>query len=599
MEEKVIGDGESSHSLYSLLRACQRGQRFAVVGSHDDIDESITPFLNKLYVDDTREDELIQDYFVNEYEEDGKLLVISGSAGDGKSALLSKGYISAQASGNTSVTKSRINMDATAADTKHQRYHERLREFFDNVLGDAESGTGPRSGLAINYGLAVDFFQRGGAAEESESYKRVWDALQASREQTDGIYQTDSMVIINLSQRELYSTHPDSFGQGLLSKMLDRFGVDNEEESPLYHAYIKESEECPASENCPLHYNVSEFGSPDVRRQIARIIAGWNIVTGSYFNPRSIMDLAASILLPDVDHDALEREGECPIGEAVEAGNIDPSPEDLLWNRVFDVLARGDGQMANQIDPLARSSIKLDTKVLRWRGKRDELIEELSEPPGSTEADIVQLIKTTLRYQYLNADADVDGLLETDSFAEYQAALTLLNKENPERAKELGNKVGSLFSNVKDSLRGWSGQKRGSNEIEFVDARRSPAYRFLSRWGDPTVDTDLSEKETRKQTVPGRISIQLDNPTAADEKPIRIPLTYELYQLMEQINQGYTPSAVDVEQSEAVTQIKSRISELTRKRNFVKVVNRSNDREFTVQQNEYGAPTVHREGTWE
>lgn len=597
--EEVAQGGESSHSLYSLLRACQRGQRFAVVGSHDDIDETITPFLNKLYVDDTREDELLREFFVEEYQDDGKLLIISGSAGDGKSALLSKGYISAREAGHTSVTESRINMDATASDTKHQRYQERLCDFFDTVLPDGKSGEGPRSGLAINYGLAVDFFQGRKTAEEAPRYERVWEALQASREQTDGIYRTDSIIVINLSQRELYSTHPESFGEGLLSKILDRFGVDNEDGSPLYQAYLRETEECPAGERCPLHYNVTEFSSPEVRRQIARVIAGWNIVTGSYFNPRAILDLVASILLPEVDPDPLDQDAECPIGKAIESGDLKPSVEDLLWNRVFEVLAEGEGEMANQVDPLARSSISLDTKILRWRGNRRELIEELSEPPGCTDAEMIQLIRSTLRYQYLNGAEDVEGLLETDSFIEYQAALTLLNHDKPPGAQELANKVGLLFSKVKDSLRGWSGQQRGSNEIEFVDARRSPAYRFLSRWGDPTVNTDLSERETRKQTVPGRISIQLDNPTAADEKPIRIPLTYELYQLMEQIDQGYTPSAVDIEQSEAVTQIKSRISDLTRKRSFVKVVNRSNAREFTVEQNEYGAPTVRKEGSWE
>jgi hypothetical protein len=597
--EEFMESGESSHSLYSLLRACQRGQRFAVVGSHDDIDETITPFLNKLYVDDTREDELLREFFVEEYQDDGKLLIISGSAGDGKSALLSKGYISAQEAGHTSVTESRINMDATAADTKHQQYQERLRDFFDTVLADAKAGEGPRSGLAINYGLAVDFFQREKTAEESEEYEMIWEALQASREQTDGIYRTDSTIMLNLSQRELYSTHPDTFGQGLLLKILDRFGVDNEPESPLYDAYRRESEDCPAGEDCPLHYNVSQFADPEVRRRIAQVVAGWNIVTGSYFNPRGMLDLVASILLPDVEDDLLDREAECPIGEAVDAGDFTPTADDILWNRVFNVLAEGEEKMASQVDPLSRSSISLDTRVLRWRGKRDELLDELSSPPGSADAEMIQLIRTTLRYQYLHESEDIDGLLETDSFTEYRAALTLLNQDNPPRARELGDDVGKLFSKVKDSLRGWSGQQRGSNEIEFVDARRSPAYRFLSRWGDPIVDTELSERETRKQTVPGRISIQLDNPTATDEKPIRIPLTYELYQLMEQINQGYTPSAVDIEQSEAVTQIKSKISDLTRKRNFVKVVNRSNAREFTVEQNEYGAPTVKKKGSWE
>lgn len=597
MEEESAHEGEISHSLYSLLRACQRGQRFAVVGSHDDIDESITPFLNKLYVNDTPEDEILNDFFVDSYEDDGKLLIISGSAGDGKSALLSKGYLAAKAAGNSAVEKSRINMDATAADRKHQRYEERLLDFFENVLPDAAASDGPRSGLAINYGLAVDFFQQHDFTTSAENLEMVWEALKESRKRTDGIYRDNSLIVINLSQRKLYSTHPNSLGDGLLRKMIDRFGIDNESQSPIYAAFQQENEYCPAGEQCPLHYNVEQFGSPDLRGRVAEVIAGWNIITGSYFNPRGILDLIASILLPDVPADRLDRDTECPIGAAIEDGTITPSVDHLLWNRLFDVLADGNSRLANRVDPLSQSSIELDTKVLGWYGQRDELVSQLTSPPGISEADTIQLIKTIFRYHYLTGSEEIRGLLESDSFIQYSSALTILKYDSPSDESELGDRTGELFRTVRNSLRGWSGRQRNSQEIEFVDAQRSPAYRFLSRWGDPKVLPEPSESETRKQTVPGRISLQLDTPAGSDEL-IRIPLTYELYLLMEQINHGYTPSAVDIEHSEAVTQIKSKFSDLTRKRDYVKVINRSNSREFTIQQQEYGKPTVEREGSW-
>lgn len=605
MEAEQSPSAGGRHSLFSLLQACQRGQRFAVVGSHVDIDDSITPFLHKLYVDETPQDEIIDRFFVDEYQDDGKLLVITGSAGDGKSALLSKGYLGAQEAGHTSVTEARVNMDATATDEKHQRYNESLDEFFDTVLSDIERESGPRSGLAINYGLAVEYFEHNDVKNRSEQHQAVWEALKNSREDPNGIEgdpRDDTITVLNLSQRELYSTHPDSFGEGLLKKILDRFNVENED-SPLHDAFVREAENCPAGEQCPLRYNVEQFASEAVRTRVAEIIAGWNIITGLYFNPRSILDLTASTLLPDINPDRLEQDAECPVGAVIDSEDIEPSVDDLLWNRLFNVLASADSQMANRVDPLARTSIDLDTRVLSWRGKHDSLQEELSRPPGADRAGIVQLIRTRLRYQYLVTEADenlesIDALLESEAFKNYQATLTLLNNDDVPREKELGNDVGQLFSTVMDSLQGWSGRRGKGNEIEFVDARRSPGYRFLSRWGDPSVNREQSEINTRRQTVPGRISLHFNSPGNDVRQAIRIPLTFELYQLMIQISNGYTPSGVEIEHSEAVTQIKSNLSDLTRKRDFVRVINRSNSREFTVKQNEFGSPTIKRQGEW-
>lgn len=598
MDEASSSDGDPNHSLYSLLRACQRGQRFAVVGSHDDIDESITPFLNDLYVDDTTQDQRVSNFFADQYESDGKLIVVTGSAGDGKSALLSKGYLAARETGHSEVTESQINMDATASDSKHQRYKDRLQEFLERVLPQAENGEGPRAGLAINYGLAVDFFQQHNASSDNESFQNLWQALQDSRKDPDGIEQTDSIEVINLSHRELYATHPDTLGEGLLLKMVEKFGVDNAAESPIATAYERERDQCPAGDSCPLHYNVQALAEPAIRRRIAELIAGWNIITGTYFNPRGILDLLASILLPGIPQEKMETDKPCPVGAAVTNGAVAPQPDHLIWNRLFAVLSRAESKMATRIDPLAQSSIELDTWVLTHRNNRGELAEMLDNPPGTSEATSLEVIKTALRYQYLKEE-DLPGLLEQPAFTQYQSALTILNNDDPQQGQAVGEGIKEFYSTVKEALRGWSGPNMKSDEIEFVDANRSPSYRFLSQWGDPKEDHENTQEETREQTVPGRIHIKYENPTSNDGQRILIPLTFELYQLMRQITQGYTPNAADIEHSEAVMQIKAKLADLTRKQEFMRVINRSNERQFTIDNSPYAAPTVHREGEWQ
>lgn len=71
--------------LYDLLYFCQEWQRVAIVGSRSDDD----PVRNQLYVPQ-EEGEFVQE-FIGSHHDDGQMLIITGSAGDGKSALPQRG----------------------------------------------------------------------------------------------------------------------------------------------------------------------------------------------------------------------------------------------------------------------------------------------------------------------------------------------------------------------------------------------------------------------------------------------------------------------------------------------------------------------------
>jgi hypothetical protein len=96
------------------------GEAGAIVGGHIDRNE----LRQGLYIT-TDEDSLVNSFFVDDYADDGKLLIITGSAGDGKSALLSRAFLKAQNQGISSLTEDQIHMDATAS-TEKQRHMTKL-----------------------------------------------------------------------------------------------------------------------------------------------------------------------------------------------------------------------------------------------------------------------------------------------------------------------------------------------------------------------------------------------------------------------------------------------------------------------------------------
>lgn len=566
-------------SLYGLLRSCQLGQAGVVVGGH--IDRN--PLRQELYVP-TKEDELLRSFFVDDYEEDGKLMILTGSAGDGKTALLSRAFVSARDEGISSLTEDCIHLDATEATNKHGTYTEDLTTFLDRAQKDLETESGPRKGLAINLGLAIDFFER---QERHEDYPRIWKALDAIREgRTPG---DKDVVVIDLGNRETFDRDPEDLGRGLLSEILEKFNA-TDPDSPLHKVYREEMETCPAGEDCLLRYNVEQLADEKVRRNLGRILAGSSLIQGSYLNPRAILDLITSILLPpDLREIAVEGSG-CPVGRALEDG-AHPKPSAVFWNSVFKQVTPRGPKNRGFLDPASVPSRDEDLNILSWTPNPAPIRQKLGKLAARKGFETSDLIRTYLRKQYLIGEHDADIAIDWSWFKEFAGALKYLNldREIAEEKQDLGEKAGDVTETVRGALRGWAGSTDGGDFVEFVDGIQSRDHRMLSRWGNPRVEMDESRRLTRRESRPGQIWVVLrrQNPTMTDS-PVKVPLTFELYVLMKRIQRGYNPNAVDVERSEGLRLIQSRISEFTDKNELVKILDRQGDERYRIRRDDIG-----------
>jgi DNA phosphorothioation-dependent restriction protein DptF len=573
----VRQDEESTETIYDLLYACQRGQRVAIVGSHSDED----PLRNQLYVEQ-QEDEYVLDFFDHEYADDGRLLILTGSAGDGKSALLARGYDRA----SDRIPERRVNMDATEARRKDGDYAERLTSFFEHMLDDVEAESGPRSAVAINYGLAVDYFERRSAPGAFDS---VWDAMQAS--QTDLLYRPDdaNITVINLSHRQTYDVHPERLGGGLVRDLLDRFDPTTAE-SPFTDAYEREQGECPAGDDCVLQYNVRQLTRTDVKDNLAKVLAGWSLATGSYLNPRTIIDTIASSLLP-IELQELPEHAVCPVGSAIIGGTLDVEEEALLWNATFQVMGTETNRGASGLDPASYTNFETDQKTLAWGADISKLDEQLQTVPATALDSLPGKVRTLLRQKYLTG-ADGDTILDDPPFKQFLSALVYLGEDNT--SPKLQERTKTLLNTTKTALSSWTGQRRADELVEFVDGQRSPDYRYLSQWNEPSFATGESARETQALAVPGRIKLMTEPPPKMDAK-VPVPLSFETYRLMTRISEGYTPNATDLNRSHAIRMLHSRLDEFTRKREAVTIENRTGSREINVKKGDLGI-SVSSEG---
>lgn len=577
---------QKSESLYELLKSCQLGESGSIVGSHVDRNQ----LRKELYVR-TDEDRRVEEFFGEDFQLDGKLLVLTGSAGDGKSALLSRAYEEAMDAGITELTPECVHMDATASTKKHETYVEELTNFLDTVVAEQSAG-GPRKGLAINLGLAIDFFDRQGKAED---YPEIWNAIDAVRSSSETV--KGDVHAINLSHRRTYETAPEHLGAGLLQEIADRFDV-SDTDSPFHDAYQHEVASCPAGSDCPLRYNVEQFADPAVRERVVELIAASSILHNSYLNPREILHQISSLLLPQPLQAYDHPDANCPIGTAVNY-NAKIESEGLLWNALFTQLDGDDPTQNSYLDPAALAGLETDQQILNWTADSESLNTALGETPNISWTSRSEKIRTVLRQRYLREGMGEDPLSEWSWFDEFVGALSYLQLEDPRDASDqIEEHTQNLFRTVKQALRGWTGYARQSNQIEFVDGVRSTDYRFLSEWTDPKIDPVASSEYTRAESLPGQLWIVLKPHQAQSQQSnIPIPIRFGLYLLMKRIIRGYSPNSRDLEQSEGIRLIHSRLSEFTQKDQTVSVIDKSEEILVHLERGELGRIDVSLGGS--
>jgi len=574
---KATSSELEEQSLFELIRSCQMGEAGAIVGGHIDRNE----LRQALYVE-TDEDELVSDFFTDDYAEDGQCLIITGSAGDGKSALLSRAFQRA----GTEVEQSHIHMDATASREKHETYDDTLRDFLDTVSQCLDAGSGPRTGLAINLGLAIDFFERQG---HKADYPNIWAAIDGARSQR--VHTAGSVTTLNLSHRSTYNYADSRLGDGLLRTIVEKFAFDDPD-SPFYSAYQRSIEYCSDPSHCPFHYNIGLFTDESIREEVAKLIAASGLINNVYLNPRAILDLVAKMLIPEPLQEVTNTGSECPVGDARSRGQKFSS-EALTPNAIFTRLAIHDDHSRGYLDPAAQADLDIDEQILEWSADPTAIDAEFEGVPLWTEYPLEDRIRTKLRVGYLRDTNAVDTARDWMWFKEFTGALTFFDPPIDVDGDSFKRQASDTIETVTAALKGWTGDRASEDWIEFVDGIKDE-YTFLSKWEEPTPLRDESRTATKEETIPGQLWVVLD--PGKRDVTIPVPVTFDLYVLMKRISRGYSPNARDLEQSEGIRLLHSRLSEFTDKQDTVRITNAAGGHLLEFTRDAFGTVQVEAGG---
>lgn len=233
------------------------------------------------------------------------LILLCGSAGDGKSHLLS--YLRNADSANL-LNGFELYNDATESSapllTSIDTLAEKLVPFNDD---NCHSDDGFKMILAINLGTLNSFIdsEKGAAFSKLKKYVEVNEIFSTFVRPNE--YQENSVFQhVSFSDYQIFTLKEDGVGTEYLEKLLSKVFCQDEM-NPFYRAYM-ENADCTLCQKCPVRHNFEFMSSAEHQKAIIKKIIEVVIKDKAIVSTREVLNLLYDILVhPEFDYNSMCR----------------------------------------------------------------------------------------------------------------------------------------------------------------------------------------------------------------------------------------------------------------------------------------------------
>lgn len=339
--------------------------------------------MQRLYVRDSIDEQL--DAWLSK-PDGASLMILTGSAGHGKSAAIAQALEKAEALG----IALDVRPDATHADSATETYEDGLVRFLA-PFRDGAARPRRRGLLAMNLGLALRFFgKRDGSIQD-------WQGIAAALDQKFqlglriDVPPNQEVEFIDLSRRISLSTSNKLADIAFLSALLARFDA-NDPSTIVADSIAHECARCSAAPNCPILLNAQLLSDPVVRSNLSYAMASAAVKHDVHVTPRLIMDTLSHLVVhPDIRTAIDETMTECNLADDRVVSPRDGS-EGKTWGRRLEQSLFANAfppyegppetdralldAMRSEAPSAARSE-HMDKAILKWTANAEALIEEL------------------------------------------------------------------------------------------------------------------------------------------------------------------------------------------------------------------------------
>lgn len=317
-----------------------------------------------------------------------KLVVLTGNAGDGKTAFIQKvenlareraAHFHKQTDNGCSFSLNGIAYETLydgSQDFRGKNNQDVLTEFFKPLEGDKETKAAFTKIIAINEGKLRDFILF------NNKYKWLGKHVHHYLEKNE--YKLpESLVFINLNLRTVINDHDSN---SIVDLLLDKFLDKGENPQGIWSHCSQEN--CAYSDRCYIKYNIDTFNNrekgPEIKKRLKKILLAVHLKQIKHITMRDIRSVLSFVLFNKYNCTQLQKhlDDEKEIIERFYYNNIFNADEK---DRILQLLAK--------LDVAAVCNPKLDNLLYFTNPSSSELNELLIHSPESSRTDIEHLQK--------------------------------------------------------------------------------------------------------------------------------------------------------------------------------------------------------------
>ncbi|MGQ0477226.1 DNA phosphorothioation-dependent restriction protein DptF [Lactiplantibacillus plantarum] len=472
-----------------------------------------------LHVDRGNLEQDFHDVLMQFNNQRGKLAFLVGNVGDGKSHLI--GYMKSQYPDVFSLNKINIHYDATESfdpqKTAMDTLMELLQPFSDNyVENNRENWV-----VAINMGILVNLINR---MKASGQFTKLLSFLAETgiTEQSSSLHITknDFFELLSFRSYPVFQIDETGVNSAFYDELFSKVTVQSES-NPFYNAYLEDKEKHIVH---LTHHNYEFFSNKNTQKALKYLLIKVQVESKVIISTRALLELIHDILIPAKleEHQVINYEGSLPyllfagFGDSPLIKKINEFDPIDFQNDQIERLTTKVYSSQRQLSDLAHDVLNRDDlQNIQWLWSY--ISEESGDPSGKI--DFSEKVGLLIRIKYL---VDYQDAAFNDQY--YLDYLKLIRdaRENGQRAES----VRQLYKLIKAFVYQWC----GSPKSDFV-------YTFINEEKKFGIAIPFDMNFTGVTVVGNNVVLSLKNSDVNTSYSLSVD--YDLFKLIETVNQGY------------------------------------------------------------
>ena len=517
------------------------------------------------------------------------LILLCGSAGDGKSHLIS--YLRNADSEHLLDTFELYN-DATESSapqlTSIDTLAEKLAPFNDENYATDD---GFKMILAINLGTLNNFIE----SEKGKAFSILKKYVEAneifSTYVRPNTYQENSVFQhVSFSDYQVFTLNSTGVGTAYLEELLEKV-FRQSEENPFYKAYA-DNGSCTLCQKCPVRHNFEFLSDPVHQKAVINKIVEVVIKDKAIVSTREILNLLYDILVhPDFDYNMMCK---AATSETKYLTKYIQCTTPMLMYEFDDI-----SPLINAIrkhDLLRDRQVDMDVDMTRFHSLEniyETFMGATSQTPyaklnDTTKIAVLGGIKPDLKklvYRFIVRTKDIKGAYPATAqkqlFEEYIQYLYYQHSGNEK-------KLAKLYDATKKAVLSWDGQFDSDNIC--IDDSNEKFWVLEQLLIQPAIYKTQPPSTGEVLRFATALKLRFKNSNSAELQTAEISMDYALFEMISAMREGYRPTIQDKNKHTDFVSFVQRLIEFGNKATRIILIPKDNEHDYKVvfEKNDFG-----------